>query len=533
MFKKLVTIVKSVLHSIKQKPNLLSFIAGLSLVFAYAPFSFWWLPFIALPIWLYQLDKTPHKVQCSYYFALGWFTTGISWVHVSIADFGGMPLVISLLLMFFLCMYLAIYSALATWLTKKLSQIFTVPSTRHQPVKSTDSTFNLWLLAPLWLVGEYLREHVLTGFPWLSLGYSQIDSPLNMLAPIIGEIGISFVMLLLAISFVKIIQQKSIVMSVSTIVIISCTVVIAALQTWVTPTGKTINTALVQGNIEQELKWLPEKEGPTLELYLTLTQQAQATENIDIVVWPESAIPSLEPTIQNYLYLVDDVASEANSAIITGILNYNRQQQSFLNSVIVLGNRNEQEPTSSYSYDHDNRYSKHHLLPIGEFVPFEDWLRPIAPLFNLPMSSFKRGDYQQTNLEAKSIHVLPLLCFEIVFPDQLAANMNDDTQLLLTVSNDAWFADSHGPHQHMDIARMRALEFARPLIRSTNTGITAAVDHYGQYINRLPQFEEDVLISTITLVEGKTPYANHGRTLVYLLALLFTFIVLRQQMKYH
>ncbi len=178
------------------------------------------------------------------------------------------------------------------------------------------------------------------------------------------------------------------------------------------------------------------------------------------------------------------------------------------NSVIVLGNKTDQQAFGNYLYGHENRYSKHHLLPIGEFVPFEDWLRPIAPLFNLPMSSFKRGDYIQPNLQAKGIQILPLLCFEIAFPEQLAANYTDDTQLLLTVSNDAWFADSHGPHQHMEIARMRALEFGRPLVRSTNTGITAAVDHYGQFINQLPQFEQGVLISDIALVEGITPYAK-------------------------
>lgn len=525
MFKKLTSTLRTLLSTIKKKHNWLSFIAGLSLVFAYAPFSYWWLPFIILPVWLYQLDKTPNKVQTTYFFALGWFSSGISWVHISIADFGGMPIVISLFLMFLLCMYLAIYSALATWLTIKLSSLFSSSQSNNM---QHNQHFNLWLLAPLWLVGEYCRENMFTGFPWLSMGYSQIDSPLRSLAPVLGEIGISFVILLFTISFVRFIQQKSLKTASNVVIIAGSAVVLSALQTWVTPTGKTINTALVQGNIAQELKWLPEKEAPTLELYLSLTQ---ATENIDIVVWPESAIPAIESGIQSYLQLVDDVASESNTAVITGIINYDFDTRSFFNSVIVLGNKNNDKPQNSYSYNHENRYSKHHLLPIGEFVPFEEWLRPIAPLFNLPMSSFKRGHFQQTNLVAKNIQVLPLLCFEIVFPELLSANMTKNTQLLLTVSNDAWFADSHGPHQHMDIARMRALEFGRPLVRSTNTGITAAVDHQGQYINRLPQFKEGVLTSTITLVDGSTPYAKYGRKLAYLLALIFTLVILRQQLK--
>lgn len=505
---------------IKNKTNWLSFFAGLSLVFAYAPFGQWWLPFIAIPAWLILLDKKNciYKVQSTYAFAIGWFSSGISWVHVSIADFGGMPLIISLLLMFFLCLYLALFPALATWLAIKISTLFS-----NQVKSSGIPHFNLWYLAPIWLITEFFRENFLTGFPWLSIGYSQIESPLNIFAPIFGEIGITFIVIMTCITFTRFIQQQEKIKATIVLLFIGSSVVIASNQTWTTPTGKSIKTAMVQGNIAQELKWLPEKEWPTLELYLRLTEK---TQDIDIVVWPESAIPALEPTVQDYLSVVNETANNNNSAVITGIINYNFEAKSFFNSLIVLGNKAAGQEKGSYRYGHKNRYSKNHLLPIGEFVPFEDLLRPIAPFFNLPMSSFKRGEYVQPNLIAKGISVLPLICFEIAFPDQLSANYTQDTQLLLTVSNDAWFADSHGPHQHMEIARMRALEFGRPLIRSTNTGITAAVNHKGEFINRLPQFEESVLVSKIALVEGTTPFSQHGRTLIYLIALLFSFYLI-------
>ena len=503
----------AVLAFVKNKTNWLSFIAGLSLVFAYAPFEQWWLPLIIIPCWLFLLDKNNTKpVQACYAFAVGWFTSGISWVHVSIADFGGMPLLVSLLLMFFLCLYLALYPALSCWLSIKTARYI-----------NSEQKLNLWLLAPFWLLTEYFREHFLTGFPWLSLGYRQINSPLSSFASIVGETGITIVLLLLSIALVRLFQAKERILSALIIIFCGVSIVFASTQSWVTATGKTIKTALVQGNIAQELKWLPEKEWPTLELYLSLTE---ATQNIDIFVWPESAIPALEPSVQDYLKVVNEHANSTNSAVITGIINYNFEQRSFFNSVIVLGNKTDQQAFGNYLYGHENRYSKHHLLPIGEFVPFEDWLRPIAPLFNLPMSSFKRGDYIQPNLQAKDIQILPLLCFEIAFPEQLAANYTDDTQLLLTVSNDAWFADSHGPHQHMEIARMRALEFGRPLVRSTNTGITAAVDHFGQFINQLPQFEQGVLISDIALVEGITPYAKWGRMPIYSFAFGFLLLML-------
>ena len=182
-----------------------------------------------------------------------------------------------------------------------------------------------------------------------------------------------------------------------------------------------------------------------------------------------------------------------------------------------------------YFYNHQNRYSKHHLLPIGEFVPFQELLRPLAPFFNLPMSSFSRGDYVQQNLIANDLHLLPLLCFEIAFPHQLAANLTPETDLLLTVSNDAWFGHSHGPHQHMEIARMRALEFGRPLLRATNNGITAIVDHKGDFIARIPQFEEGVLKAEVPLVVGKTPYSQWPRLILFLIILLpITLVFVKQ-----
>ncbi len=244
----------------------------------------------------------------------------------------------------------------------------------------------------------------------------------------------------------------------------------------------------------------------------------------DIIIWPESAIPAMEPAVQDYLSTVNRSALLNDSAIVTGIINYNFETKQYFNSLIVLGKKH-LDDEQGYFYNHSNRYSKHHLLPIGEFVPFQELLRPIAPLFNLPMSSFSRGNYQQNNLIAKEFSLLPLLCFEIAFPHQLAANLTNNTDLLLTVSNDAWFGGSHGPHQHMEIARMRALEFGRPLLRTTNNGITAVVDHKGSFIERIPQFEEGVLTTEVPIVEEYTPYSQWPR-LILLLMILAPIVII-------
>ena len=500
------------------KTNGLSFFAGLALVFAYAPYSFWWLTLLIMPAWFFLIEELSVKKasQACFSFGLGWFIAGISWVHVSIDEFGGMPLPVSLLLMFLLCAYLALYPMLAGYLASRFTQ---------------DKKLHLGMLISTWLLCEYLRSVVLTGFPWLSLGYSQIDSPLASLAPVIGETGITAFILLLSLTFVKLTKLRYRLPWALTLILLSGFMLFCSSQQWTKPSEKQVKVALAQGNIEQSIKWDDEQEWPTMLMYLDM---ARANYDADIIVWPESAIPTLEPMAQDYLDLVNQSAGMNNSAIITGILDYNFETKSYYNALITLGNSQANDRTiGDYVYGHSNRFYKHHLLPIGEFVPFGDLLRPLAPFFNLPMSSFSRGDYVQQNMIAKGIHILPLICFEIAFPNQLAANFTPQTQMLLTVSNDAWFGTSHGPHQHMEIARMRAIEFGRPLIRSTNTGVTAAIDHQGQFIDKLPQFEQAVLKADITLVEGLTPYSQFNDWPIRILALLgFIGFYLRQRATY-
>lgn len=199
------------------------------------------------------------------------------------------------------------------------------------------------------------------------------------------------------------------------------------------------------------------------------------------------------------------------SAVITGIINQSEDKQYF-NSVLTVGDT----PHGEYRYDLTQRYHKYHLLPFGEFVPFEEILRPLAPFFNLPMSSFSQGAYVQPNLIAKGFAFVTALCYEIIFNEQVRDNVTPDTDFLLTLSNDAWFGRSIGPLQHMEIARMRALELGKPLIRATNNGVTAVTDQRGRIMAQLPQFETGVLKATVTPTRGSTPYFLWGTTPLYL-----------------
>ncbi len=481
----------------------------------YAPFSQWWVVVGAFTAFIYLLaqnDKSNH-FKLGFAFGLGWFGVGISWVHVSIADFGGLPLIGSVSLMLLLCSYLALFPATLCFL---LTRYFII---------------QLWPLALpfMWLIMEWLRSELFTGFPWLSLGYSQLHGPLSGWLPVIGEIGVSSILVLLCSAAACWLlpngNQNNRAAGALVIAIALISSLTLTQHSWVTPTGKTAKIAMIQGNIQQELRWVPEQDLPTMLKYKNMTAEHW---DADVIIWPEAAIPRLEPAALDYLHEMDKLAVEHNSALITGIVNYNVETREAYNNLISLGLKqqpspDEQDltvPRGQYYYVHGNRYAKHHLLPIGEFIPFEGWLRNLAPIFDLPMSSFSRGDYQQANLQANGYFFAPAICFEIAFPNQIAANLYEHTNFIITVSNDAWFGHSHGPAQHLEIAQVRAKEFGLPVLRATNNGITAFIDHRGHIQSRLPQFEAAVLSDTIPLVQGQTPYRLLGNWPMWLMALL-------------
>lgn len=231
-----------------------------------------------------------------------------------------------------------------------------------------------------------------------------------------------------------------------------------------------------------------------------------------------SSRSAIEPLAQDFLENLDKSALYSDTAVITGIIDYRQQTGEAWNNLVVVGKQHAEDNSGHYVYGHSNRFSKHHLLPIGEFVPFESLLRRLAPIFDLPMSSFSRGSYIQPNMLANGYHLLPAICFEIAFPAQIRANMTAETQLLLTVSNDAWFGDSIGPHQHLQIAQMRALEFGKPVIRATNNGITATIAADGKIRQRAPQFTEAIVSDEIPLTTGTTLYSRWGNIPIFSIA---------------
>lgn len=498
---------------------LIAALLGAIQVFAFAPFQQWWVlypSFIGLFLLLRQVQSHHQKLfLVSFVFNLAMFIATIHWVYVSMDLFGGMPAIVSALLIVLLCAYLAIFPTLALWLTHKI------------PTSSLNIKL-LLILPSAWLIMDWVRGWFLTGFPWAYLGYSHADTPLVGFAPILGVQGVTLAILLICVSITLFLLNKSKLLTSAIIVTLIATGY-GLKQLSFTELQPSINVALIQGNINQNEKWEESQLYPSLFKYLDLSdiENKEKREN-ELVIWPESAIAALEIDMQRFLLPLSQQLKEADKTLLTGIINYDIDNNEYFNSIIMLGKLPKGQ---GYSQISPNRYQKHQLLPIGEFVPFEDFLRPLAPYFNLPMSSFQRGDAIQKNLQFAGSTLAAALCYEIAFPELLRKNVLQDTGLLLTLSNDAWFGTSIGPDQHLEIARMRAIELGRPLLRSTNTGITAIYDRVGKELGRLPSNTTSILRKEIQPATGLTPYQRAGQIPLFifcLLSLLAAFFIIKK-----
>ncbi|MBF0784200.1 apolipoprotein N-acyltransferase [Muribacter muris] len=465
-------------------------------VLAYSPFDYWGVSFLSAfgLIWLATQPHQKGALLSVFLWGLSYFAVGVNWVQVSMIQFGGVPEVVSYLAVVLLAAYLALYPLLFGYLSQRF--------------KLT----NPWILASLFTLTEYLREVVFTGFPWLQFGYSLIDSPFARLAQLFGVEGLTFFVILTSGYLVQIFRHFTTKQHNLTACFSLCIIVIFAWTSRfvqfveVDNSKPPVTISLIQGNIEQKMKWDPAYFNETLQTYQRLIGQVLGKS--EVIILPESAIPALESQIEPLLNQLQIAAAEKGSELIIGTLH--QSERGLFNSAVVVGN-----PEMPYALASSPRYNKHHLVPFGEYVPFGsllDWMREV---FVLPIN-LSQGDYIQSPLIAGKRRFNLAICYEIIYGEQVQQNQKaGNADYLLTISNDAWFGTSIGPWQHFQMARMRALELGKPLVRSTNTGVTAFIDENGKLIAQLPQFEADTLTATLHSTVGKTWFAEFGRWLIW------------------
>ncbi len=481
------------------KPNylklLLAFGAGGLLPLAFAPFHWFFLALLcpAVLAWLWQESNKKFAFLSGLAFGLGLFGMGTSWIFVSVHQFSDTHILIAILITLLFVLTLACFIGL-----QGLFYRFFI----KQP-----NFFILLLAFPsVWVLFEWLRSWLLSGFPWLYLGYSQIDTPLAGFAPILGVYGVSWLCAVSGVLILSYFLFPKRFYLLSTVLLISIWVGGFGLKqiNWTQALGEPITVGLLQGNIDQNLKWEKSTQKFIIARYEELTKQAP---NAQTIIWPEAALPVALPYAQPLLNrFTEQLQAQGKNALIG--LPIQNPDQRFYNGIVAIGENAE------------GIYYKRHLVPFGEYVPFENILRGMIDFFNLPMSFMSSGPNQQKLLQAGTLTFASLICYEIVYPN-LTLDSAKGANILLTISNDAWFGVSLGPHQHFQMARMRALELGRYLARSTNNGITAIVDPKGKVIAQAPQFVATTLVGEVWAYQGQTPLYFLTHYFMLLLSSLF------------
>ena len=465
--------------------NLLAVAAGALTSLALAPFDLWPLALVAVGLFYLGLRELGPRQALGrgWCYGFGLYGAGTSWIYVSINTYGGAsPLLATLLLVAFFAA-IAWFFALPAWLWARWLR------------RSEAPLADALCFAALWVLQEAFRGWFLTGFPWLYSGYSQLDGPLAGLAPVGGVWLISFVLALSAALLCNLhrLRARPSFLAAGAALLLAPWAIGLALKdhAWTSPAGAPLKVAALQGNVEQDLKWDPAHIDAQLALYRDMSLTSKP---VDLLVWPETAVPILKDQAQAYIDMMGRFASDRHGALITGVpvRQVEQGQRRYYNGITVSG-------------EGEGTYLKQKLVPFGEYVPLQDMLRGVIAFFDLPMSDFARGPADQAMLQAKGYKIAPYICYEVVYPE-FAASLAARSDILLTISNDTWFGTSIGPLQHLQMAQMRALEAGRWMIRATNNGVTGLIDPFGRITAQVPQFERAILYGEVVPMQQLTPY---------------------------
>jgi apolipoprotein N-acyltransferase len=484
--------------------TLAALLLGAATVFGFSPFGASLLPGLTLAgvFALWQRASSPGRAfALGLAFGLGLFGAGVSWVYVALNTFGDMPTLLAALGTAGFCVYLALFPALAGWVTARTT--------------APNSIARLMVAAAAWTLSEGLRGWLFSGFGWLSLGYAQVATPLAGYAPIGGVLLPGFLLALTAAALTDAVtgvdaHGRRLFASAVAVAVVWASGYALTRVDWSHPVGEPATVSLVQGNIGQDLKFEPSYREKTFAIYADLVAKSRGR----LIVLPESALPVFADQVPpEYVALLRSAAQRNGGDLLFGLFFFEPrtsvdEDDRYYNSVVTVGTATPQV------------YRKHHLVPFGETIPLKPvfgWF--ITNVLAIPLADQTPGAAYQEPFVVAGQRLAVNICYEDAFGGELARRAADAT-LMVNVTNDAWYGHSLAAEQHDQIAAMRALETARPMLRATNTGITSIIDHHGVERSRLPWFTRGVLEGTIAGRQGVTPYVRFGDALVVALALL-------------
>ncbi|HMA88823.1 MAG TPA: apolipoprotein N-acyltransferase [Burkholderiales bacterium] len=467
--------------SLRQRRSIrfaLAFAAGAALVLAHAPFGLHAIALASLlvlvELWLSAASPRA-ALWTGFSFGLGLFGFGVSWVYVSMHRFGAMPAPLAAFVTLGFCVLLALFPAFSGWLQARVGGPAALRAALAVPAA--------------WTITEWLRGWILTGFPWLATGYAVINTPLAGFAPLGGVYAMSFVAVACAgLAWCVLAGRARWPAALALLALLGAGAALRTVQ-WTTPAGAPVAAALLQGNVPQDLKFSPARYAQTLDTYAELAERTRAR----LIVTPETAVPRfLDSVSPAYIARLERAARRNDGDLLLGVP-YRAGPDEYYNSVLSLGVSPRQ------------LYSKVHLVPFGEFVP--PGFHWIVRSLSIPLSDFSRGPQHQAPLAVAGQKIAVDICYEDAYGAEIARALPQAT-LLVNVSNVAWFGDSLAPAQHLEIARLRALETGRMMLTATNTGITAAIGADGRVLARLPQFVTATLVGSAQGYSGATPYVR-------------------------
>ncbi len=471
-------------------------LAGVLAVFGFAPFGMYPLTVVALlvlfRVWQ-RCGSAAQAARAGFIFGMGLFSFGVGWVYVALHDYGYMHPLLAITATLLFAALVSSPLALAGYVLLR--------------IRTSERVRVLLLMPALWVMAEWLRGLMFTGFPWLAFGYSQVaDSPLLGYAPLFGVYGVS---LAVAVSAAALLFVSRVRLSAAGGIALGgvCALWLlgAVLQhvAWTQPYGAPLRVSLLQGNIAQDEKFAQEKLIGSLETYRRLAQSSDAR----LIIMPETAIPLLRRNVPPYYQeILRDHVRQNGGDILIGV--FEKEGDRYFNSVYSLGSAESQH------------YRKDHLVPFGEFIPMRGMLGWfINEVLRIPMGDLASGGDTQAPLDVAGQKVAVNICYEDVFGEEIIRPLPQAT-LLVNVTNDAWYGESNAAVQHNQMSQMRALETGRMMLRATNTGVTSVIATDGQVLAQLPQHREGVLTAVVQGYSGSTPYVRWGNVAVLLLLAL-------------